>query len=251
MQYTTDLNQHFAQMVSRQDNLYDEIVFPAMIGDSELSLDEAMSEYNKQVGVVDARSLKKTMDAVFDDVRQSNPDKYNTVVELLPSIAEYSNARNNFQSKVKDLLDSDADRPSIQAAIDSLDWNRTQAHNRCFKLINTLNTIAVNHSIKAPFGNNALGFDTDEPNDRETIAKIVEHIEPVMTLVNHNVKALGLESSRPDFKKMSLRELRDYAEQQRPTQIDFDAKIVDIPTVNFETTQTIETSVENSYEPEF
>ena len=195
---------------NEQDKLYEQIVVPSLGLDN---FEEAYNQYQTSLGHFDARAFERTLKSILE----FKDTELNRFADSFLSIAEYSNARNNWDDKIQEILDSDASMDAKQSAIDSLDFARSKAHNKLIHLVNTMNEFAESNGIVQPYPNNGHTFDPTKPQDREIVASIMSKHMPVMDVVNHYVQELNI-SVESDYEKqrtMTITELARYVLDQQ------------------------------------
>lgn len=191
--------------IKEQDALYDQYVTPHLEDDT---LEHAYQYYVKSLDHFDIRAFRKTVNAIMQD-----PEALPAFTDKFQSIPDYVEHRNNFDEKRKDILQMDGTPKEKQAIFDTLDRNRTRAHNRVIDLFNSLNRYAESHNIAYPYPNNGESFNPANLDDRETVARVLGRQEPLLETINHFVQenTTEKESLADKFRSMSLKELKDYA----------------------------------------
>lgn len=215
-----------ATEISRQDSLYDTIVFPSLLSGDQDQISEAYDFYLKELNYFDVKAFRNTISKIVTELKDSDPEKFADFADGFKSIADYANERNNFQTKIKELLSSASDaeeRRQLQPAIDSLDHRRSTAHNRVINLFNQLNNVASKWGLARPYPYRHGEFDKDNLSDREMVANILSNQEPLLESVNlfidHERGLLpeDVTSEMEKCKKMSFSELVEYAKHRMET----------------------------------
>lgn len=194
----TEIKDLLRNRLKEQDTLYENIIYKAIESGGDMS--QAFESYAKQLNYYDAKAFYKVLEHLETQTKQVDNQKYTQILEQFSSIPEYANHRNNFQDKVKDILQADGDRASKQAQIDSLDFSRTKAHNRMILLFNNLNKYALENNLNKPYL--IMELDKTDANDRELAAVIMQQHEPVMESIS---RLLMQAVQSPDYRDMETR----------------------------------------------
>lgn len=190
----------------KQNQLYDEIVWPLIENNDYDNMPKAMIKYQNAINHFDVSAFRKVFDKIMTE-KEQNHEMFADFAQEFLSIPAYANARNNFNLKVKDILEGDGDMSSKQAAIDSLDFSRTKQHNRVIALFNKLNSFATERNIPEPYPNNGKPFDPQNPMDREIVAEALASQETILENINRYLSEekskANLISKEEQFQQMS------------------------------------------------
>lgn len=194
------------ERIKEQDTLYDQLVLPHLEDDN---LSKAYEMYIKKLDHFDIRAFRRVVTMVIEDTEVS--DEF---ADLFQSIPEYINYRNNFDKKTKEIFEMDGTNQDKQTIFDTLDRNRSRAHNRVIHLFNRLNEYAEQNGIAYPYPNNGEKFNPKNIYDREKVAHILGKQETLMESVNYYVQE-HVQPTNPlqRLRSLSLGELKNYAER--------------------------------------
>lgn len=205
------VDQQIQFRAKNQNELYDNIVGPKLENGTLDEIGEAYQEYIQRLEHFDVFAYRRTLDVIL----KQDEETIAIYQDLFDAIPDYVNYRNNFQTKIKEIMENDGDMASKQAQIDSLDFNRTQAHNRVIMLFNNMNKLAEDNNIAYPYPYPPTHtFDKNNTFDRETVATILGMNETLMETVNNFVQSK--EVQKVDYKTMTptqmLRHITNQAE---------------------------------------
>ena len=122
--------------------------------------------------------------------------------------------------KVKEIRQMDGTPAEKQAIFDTLDRNRTRAHNGVISLFNDLNDYATEHGIAQPYPT-TQPFDKSNVIDRGKVADILAMHETILettNLVLESEKRVKSEAER--LRTMSLSEQLEFAKSRVLTATD-------------------------------
>ena len=212
-----------ANETKEQSRLYENTV--GIVIDTSTNPDEiaaAYDEYQRQLHHFNPAAFRKTLDVLRNEVCQKDPERYAKLASEFKFIPEYINHRNNFNEKRKALLSTNGSSQDKQAMFDTLDRQRTRAHNGVIKLFNNLNRLAKENQLAVPYPNDGEEFDENNWLDREKVANVLTRHEPVLDTVNKfmtkSLNDLELEDPYEKLKRMNLKQLAEYAIQHQTVQ---------------------------------
>lgn len=210
------VDQQIEKGLIQQNKLYDNLVMPSILNGGDVG--SAYKDYTENLNHFDIAAFRKVINKITSD-KENNPEAFANWSEEFSYIPQYANARNNWDKKVKEILDTDSDMASKQSAIDSMDFSRTKAHNGVIALFNHMNKYATQNNIAQPYPNNGAEFDRTSAKDREIVASILTTQEPLLDSVNkfllEEKETLGVTSETEQLRSMSLTELVKYAAQKQ------------------------------------
>jgi len=175
-----------------QDDLYESIVIPSLDTDN---LPDAYQRYQSELGGFDIRAFRRCVESITQ-MNQDDPEGF----------ANWS--------KVKEIRQMDGTPAEKQAIFDTLDRNRTRAHNGVISLFNDLNDYATEHGIAQPYPT-TQPFDKSNVIDRGKVADILALHETILettNLVLESEKRVKSESER--LRTMSLSEQLAFAKSR-------------------------------------
>ena len=193
-----------------QDDLYESIVIPNL---SEDTLPDAYQRYQSALGGFDIRAFRRCVESITE-LNRENPDEFANWSEKFTYIAEYASHRNAFDEKVKEIRQMDGTPAEKQAIFDTLDRNRTRAHNGVISLFNDLNTYATNNGISQPYPT-TQPFDKGDVIDRGKVADILAAHETLLETTNLVLESeKRVKSASERLRTMSLSEQLEFAKSQ-------------------------------------
>lgn len=218
------VNAQMEEGVRAQDRIYDEIVLTAMENPASTAASQAYDTYLEKIDHFDIRAFRKVIKIITTDIKENDPDRFEDFCDKFSSISEYSNARNNWDKKLQEINESDGTPADKQAMWETLDKNRTKAHNRMINLFNSLNKLALEKGVAKPYPyfNSEIpigrepeeasqyDFDPLSPIDREKAAHIMLTQEPLLETVHLAIiehRDPTKESKKEMYSKMSVGEL--------------------------------------------
>lgn len=169
--------------VRAQNDLYDEIVLPALGSDDEV-FQKAYQKYQEKLNGFDIIAFRKCVKTLVDDTKDNNPELFNLFIDKFSYIGQYIVHRNCFEDKIDDILAVDGSNDDKQHLIDALDRKRTNAHNGVIDLFNSLNEYADKKNITRPYPNSGQPFNKKNYGDRAYVADIFSRQEPILSAVN-------------------------------------------------------------------
>lgn len=199
-----------------QDDLYESIVIPSL--DTE-ELPDAYQHYQNELGGFDIRAFRRCVESITQ-LNQDNPEEFANWSDKFTYIGEYATHRNAFDEKVKEIRQMDGTPSEKQAIFDTLDRNRTRAHNGVISLFNDLNDYATEHGIAQPYPT-TQPFDKSNVIDRGKVADILALHETILettNLVLESEKRVKSESER--LRTMSLSQQLEFAKSRVLTATD-------------------------------
>lgn len=213
----TQLEALMKNAVKIQNEKYDEIVLP-VLGDSELYQD-AYRRYLDELQGFDASAFRKSVHAILE-LKETDPKEFANWSDRFEYVPEYSNERNAFDKKTKEIHEIDGTQADRQAIFDSLDRARTSAHNGVISLFNTLNEFATKNKIAQPYPAQKA-FDKNNPMDRAHVGDVLLRQEVLLESV---YKVLDSEktvaSDTEMYKNMSLKEQLEAARAKQTIEQD-------------------------------
>lgn len=204
--------------IKRQDALYDDIVIPSIMTDDVEHLEANYRKYQESLKGFDVRAFRNVLEVITTTIKDADSQKFSDLQEQFNSIPEYVNQNTNFTSRLDELNNSDGTPADKQAMWETLDRNRTRAHNACIQLFNNINEIATSYDIAEPYPNDGNVYSPQNPLDREKVANVVLQQEPLFDTINHlmleQVNETGVKSTTEKLRTMSLGQLFNYAKSQ-------------------------------------
>lgn len=182
-----------------QDAIYEKYVTPAL--EEPDHFEEAYANYVKNLNHFDVAAYQKTVQVIL----ASDDEEIGKFQDMFSAIPDYATARNEWDVKIKDILDMDGTAADKQNMIDALDFKRTRAHNGVIQLFNSMNKFAHDHNIAYPYPNSGLEFDPKSPHDRELVADILTRHEPLLEVSNLLVQEQDID--KVDYRSMTPSEL--------------------------------------------
>ncbi len=210
MNLVDELSAEMKYSVQVQDDLYESIVIPNL--ESE-ELPNAYQRYQSELGGFDIRAFRRCIETITQ-MNQNNPEEFANWSNKFTYIGEYATHRNAFDEKVKEIRSMDGTPSEKQAIFDTLDRNRTRAHNGVISLFNDLNDYATKHGIAQPYPT-TQPFDKSNVIDRGKVADILSMHETILettNLVLESEKRVKSESER--LRTMSLSEQLEFAKSR-------------------------------------
>lgn len=205
---------------SRQNQAYDSIVFTKILdGASSEEVALAHEEYIKSLNGFDASAFEKTIAHIL----QSDEKTIGDFSDSFQNIPDYIGRRNNWDTKVREILDMDGSPRDKQGMIDALDRSRTRAHNGVITLFNQMNRYAVANKLALPYPKEYGEFKAEDINHRADVAEILtEHttvLEETHKLMKERFVETGqTETTRDKLKEMNLTQLLEYAKTHQSTE---------------------------------
>lgn len=198
------MNALFSKGLEAQEELYETHYFDKILEGEDHEI--AYRSYQKALGGFDIKNFRTVIKDMLDN-KEQDPEFFANMAEKFTSIPDYLTHRNDFNAKTKEILQLDGSPADKQAIFDTLDRNRTKAHNRVISLFNDINKYADDKGINRPYIH--VGeFDRMDPNDRDKVAQILVKQEPLMTTLHHlMVEEKTQESNQERWSKMGLKEL--------------------------------------------
>lgn len=193
-----------------QDDLYESIVITSLDTDN---LPDAYQRYQSELGGFDIRAFRRCVESITQ-MNQDDPEGFANWSNKFTYIGEYATHRNAFDEKVKEIRQMDGTPSEKQAIFDTLDRNRTRAHNGVISLFNDLNDYATEHGIAQPYPT-TQPFDKSNVIDRGKVADILALHETILETTNlllESEKRVKSESER--LRTMSLSEQLAFAKSR-------------------------------------
>lgn len=216
MNLVDKLSAEMKYSVQVQDDLYESIVIPSLDTDN---LQDAYQRYQNELGGFDIRAFRRCMESITQ-MNQDNPEEFANWSNKFTYISEYATHRNAFDEKVKEIRQMDGTPSEKQVIFDTLDRNRTRAHNGVISLFNDLNDYATKNGIAQPYPT-TQPFDKSNVIDRGKVADILTIHETILettNLVLESEKSVQSESER--LRTMSLSEQLAFAKSRILTATD-------------------------------
>lgn len=187
--------------IKSENQLYEQYVVPALSNPDAFDL--AYTQYQQSLGGFNTTAFRKCVNHIVDS-KIENAEEYADWADQFNYIAEYANARNNFDNKVKEIFEMDGTQSEKQAIFDTLDRARTKAHNGVIMLFNNLNKLADEKQWAKPY-----------PTDKPSVATILIRQEPLLDTVHYYLDEQKTQQSEMEkMRSMSITELKDYALQK-------------------------------------
>lgn len=210
MNLKTKLTAEMKHTIDVQNDLYDSIVLPAL---GEDDFPDAYQRYLKELGGFDAKAYNKTIERI-EGLKGTNPKEFANWSERFSYIPEYITHRNNFDDKTKEIRQMDGSQADKQAIWDTLDRNRTRAHNGVISLFNSLNEFATENKIAQPYPT-AKPFNKNNAYDREQVAEILSKHTTILEVTNSLLlQEKTTESDTERYRTMSFSELLKIAKEK-------------------------------------
>lgn len=195
--------------IQTQNELYDTIVLPAL---GEETFENEYQRYLKELGGFDASAYNKTVKKI-EELKESDPKEFANWAESFNYVSEYVTHRNNFDEKTKEILSGEGTPSEKQVIWDTLDRNRTRAHNGVISLFNSLNEFATTNGIAQPYPT-LKEFNKNSAHDRERVAEIVSKHTPLLETTNALlVQEKTVQSDADIYRTMSFSELLTIAKE--------------------------------------
>ena len=205
--------QSFRYGVVAQDALYDKYVTPALNDGSQDDIVNGYAEYRKAVGTFDIRAFRNCVQ-YYHQHKDEEPEVFENLAHLFSYVPEYIEQRGLFNKRTKEINEMDGTPLERKSMWETLDRNRTRAHNGVIALFNTLNKFAVDRGIAQPYPTDHE-FDKNDPKDRNHVAEILESHEPLLDTVNQFMQeTTSLQYSVESIRVMGIKELLEYAQSK-------------------------------------
>lgn len=202
MNLVNKLSAEMKNAVRVQDELYDKIVLPRL---GEDDFPNAYKMYIEELGGFDVKAFRRCVDKITE-LKDSDPQKFANWAERFTYIGEYATHRNAFDDKVKEIRQMDGTQSEKQAIFDTLDRNRTRAHNGVISLFNNLNEMALENGIAQPYPT-THPFDPQNPIDRGNVADVLLKQETLLETTNLLLTSeKRVQSDSEKFRSMSFSE---------------------------------------------
>lgn len=210
MNLKNKLTAEMKHTITVQKNLYDQIVLPTL-GDENFP--DAYKLYLDELGGFDAQAYNKTITKITG-LKESNPKEFANWADHFSYIPEYITHRNNFDEKTKEIRQMEGTPSERQAIWDTLDRNRTRAHNGVISLFNKLNEFATENKIAQPYPT-IKPFDKNNAYDRERVAEILSKHTTLLEVTNSLLtQEKTIESDAERYRTMSFSELLKVAKEK-------------------------------------
>lgn len=205
--------QSFRYGVVAQDALYDKYVTPALNAGPQDDIVNGYAEYRKAVGAFDIRAFRQCVQ-YYHQHKDEEPEVFENLAHLFSYVPAYIEQRGLFNKRTKEINEMDGTPLERKSMWETLDRNRTRAHNGVIALFNTLNKFAVERGIAQPYPTDHE-FDKNDPKDRNHVAEILESHEPLLDTVNQFMQ----ETTSPQYsvesiRVMGIKELLEYAQSK-------------------------------------
>lgn len=209
--------------VEKQDHLYDTLVIPSIETGDVSAVAENYARYQKELNGFDARAFRRTVQLLVTETKHSDPQTYKDIQEQFSSIPEYVDQQHKYGIRLAELNESDGTPADKQAMWETLDRTRTNEHNKCIDLFNHLNRVAEDNNISHPYPNHGLTYDKSNPNDRESVANVINQQEPLFETINGLMAETvdnSIQSTNDKLRTMNLGELFRYAQEKINSRLD-------------------------------
>ena len=128
--------------VDLQNELYDDIVLPAL---GEDNYESAYKKYMEELHGFDAQAFKKCLTEITK-LNYSDPAEFANWADRFNYIPEYIVHRNEFDKKTDEINEVDGSPQDKELLFDALDRKRTRAHNGVISLFNKINDRYLSNS---------------------------------------------------------------------------------------------------------
>lgn len=196
-----------------QDNAYDKYVFSKILENAPSEeMAQGYADYEQSLQGFDVRSFEKTFLSILD----SDKNTLDVFTDQFRAIPKYLMSRNNWDTKVRNIMSEDCTPQDKQGAIDALDRQRTRAHNGVISLFNHLNDYAKEHSFGEPYPHGGISFEPSNINHREDAAQALVSQSTLLELTNELIQEKFQETGSAQttydkYRTMSLSELYQVA----------------------------------------
>ena len=205
--------QSFHYGVQAQDALYDKYVTPAIESGTQDDIIKGFGEYQKAIGNFDIRAFRQCVQ-YFHTHKEDYQDVFEDLVRQFEYIPEYIEQRGLFNQRTKEINEMDGTPQERKGIWETLDRNRTRAHNGVIALFNTLNRFADEHGIAQPYPTDHP-FDKNDSRDRNRVAEILETHEPLLDTVNQFMQENSISHvSLKSLRVMGIKELAEYVQSR-------------------------------------
>ena len=138
--------------VDLQNELYDDIVLPAL---GEDNYESAYKKYMEELHGFDAQAFKKCLTEITK-LNYSDPAEFANWADRFNYIPEYIVHRNEFDKKTDEINEVDGTPQDKELLFDALDRKRTRAHNGVISLFNKINVRKVLQILKFTLKNKSF-----------------------------------------------------------------------------------------------
>lgn len=205
--------QSFRYGVQAQDALYDKYVTPTIEAGTQDDIIKGFGEYQKAIGNFDIRAFRQCVQ-YFHAHKEDDLDVFEDLVRQFEYIPEYIEQRGLFNQRTKEINETEGTPLERKSMWETLDRNRTRAHNGVIALFNALNRFADEHGIAQPYPTDHP-FDKNDPRDRNHVAEILETHEPLLDTVNQFMQENSISHvSLKSLRVMGIKELAEYVQSR-------------------------------------